>query len=818
MKKKRYLLGLTAAALAFMSLSSCGDSNDNSKKDTDTTESKSQEESTASESTETESTETESTEIDDGLPYEKVRYTLNVEGLETGVLTEEKKINIFSIQPNIEIGNRIREFEDEDGKHSWTKAFCLDSSGESVKVTVPRSYKNGKTYEDGKFVLYIINGSSNAKTGLISIKNVYDGEITNYEFAGTDGGSPLCRVEIPISSDYTSLKSDEKREFEIFYAGGKPWIYEMYYETTLEKGVVNGYQIADYGTTDFLQGMPYNQSDMIIQQTYTNGKIKDLKITNKDIQFDTTQYDPTTPGTYDIKVKYKDYDWTTYQVTVWEPKSMDLGFNKTYLGPSSSAKNSQYINGKVKTIYRPGDVFDDSFLSATISAEYAGQTKSFLLDEKSLICSGYSENTLGEQIITVAYDGADIKSTYSIYMISAAIPYATENGKTIYKTEVDDDYTGEIGEVYNGYMHFKTIGQALEILETLGYTTDSDTYDSYKLIDIKAGYYNEKLEIRVPNLIMNGEGMCKSTHSEDLAANWDKIAFEESTVIEWNSLYGIKDEGGYEQVTDSCQTVAVRDTAFNCTMNNLTLSNYWNCEGIFDKHFGAKYSEHRALALLCQSDQFSMYNCSLLGYQDTLEVFYGRQYFENCYVTGCTDFIFGTNATALFESCEIHVIYKSNASAYITAMKGNNKSADDAVKYGIVFDYCNFIADEGVANGSTSIGRTWGSYAAVMTMNSKLGAHISTQTYADSSVKYYRYLSMNCMPTEDTVKYTEYNNSGDAAMTTGAGSKQGFTYLTKNEADNYNNEAVIFGTSNGGVTYEKAWVRQNDPFYGYNSK
>ena len=44
-----------------------------------------------------------------------------------------------------------------------------------------------------------------------------------------------------------------------------------------------------------------------------------------------------------------------------------------------------------------------------------------------------------------------------------------------------------------------------------------------------------------------------------------------------------------------------------------------------------------------------MEKCRLLGYQDTLELFTGRQYIGDIYIQGVTDFIFGTNNTTYFK-------------------------------------------------------------------------------------------------------------------------------------------------------------------------
>jgi pectinesterase len=55
-----------------------------------------------------------------------------------------------------------------------------------------------------------------------------------------------------------------------------------------------------------------------------------------------------------------------------------------------------------------------------------------------------------------------------------------------------------------------------------------------------------------------------------------------------------------------------------------------------------------AVAALVGGDRSSFYDCNFIGVQDTLSDMYGRHYYENCYIQGSTDFIFG-NGQSLFQ-------------------------------------------------------------------------------------------------------------------------------------------------------------------------
>lgn len=130
----------------------------------------------------------------------------------------------------------------------------------------------------------------------------------------------------------------------------------------------------------------------------------------------------------------------------------------------------------------------------------------------------------------------------------------------------------------------------------------------------------------------------------------------------------------------------------------------------FENSYGAG---SQAVALMLHSDRALLRHCRLLGWQDTLYAATGRQYYEDCYIEGAIDFIFG-NARAIFHDCEIH----SAGAGYITAQ--SRTSADGP--YGFVFDDCKLTAREGVSR--VYLGRPWRPYARVVFLCTKMGAHI----------------------------------------------------------------------------------------------
>ena len=440
-----------------------------------------------------------------------------------------------------------------------------------------------------------------------------------------------------------------------------------------------------------------------------------------------------------------------------------------------------------------------------IEAASSGYLGKIILKQGDFVTvSGFNAGVAGKQTLTAKYKNAT--DTYDIYVLATDSAYKDANNN--YVVTVDQSYTGAIGAVDgdNGNM-FTTISQALEFLQNTSFVQKG----ANKILNISAGYYKEKLEITTPNLTINGSGtIAKGTYVSD--ENYKATEYNAATIIEYDTLYGVTDTNGFTHTTDSTQTVAIRESATNCKINGVTISNAYNCT----EYFAAKgvSNEHRALALLVQADQFQMSNSALLGYQDTLELMTGRQYFNACYISGTTDYIFGTNNITLFDSCDIHTIYNgSTDGGYITAFKGTNNSK--APTYGVTFYKCNFTKDSDVYTGNdlveygnTSLARPWDSSSNVAFIECTMAAHISKAGYIKDNTKNLRYVAwtnkgaVTSEPGVGNVKYVEYGNIGDGAVTSAV---DGMTMLTQEQAANYYNFSVIFGTTNGSLSFDEAW-------------
>jgi len=146
----------------------------------------------------------------------------------------------------------------------------------------------------------------------------------------------------------------------------------------------------------------------------------------------------------------------------------------------------------------------------------------------------------------------------------------------------------------------------------------------------------------------------------------------------------------------------------------------------------------QALAIRVDGDRASFRHCRFLGWQDTILINRGRQYFENCYIEGHVDFIFGA-ATAWFEKCEIHAL----RDGYLTAA-----STPIDVPFGYVFNRCKITSEPGV---QTYLGRPWRQFASVIYLNCEMSDAVRPEGWNDWTKPH------------ETIRYAEFNSTGAGA-------------------------------------------------------
>jgi polygalacturonase len=277
-------------------------------------------------------------------------------------------------------------------------------------------------------------------------------------------------------------------------------------------------------------------------------------------------------------------------------------------------------------------------------------------------------------------------------------------------------------------------------------------------ISIAPGTYRERLKVTRPNIHLR-------------SANHDP----KKTVIVFDASAGA--DGG----TLHSATVEVTGDGF--TAENLTFANDFNA------HHPQLSQGSQALAVMVTADRAVFRNMRLLGNQDTLYAgtprctpsadhpcSTARQYFVDSYIEGNVDFIFG-NSKAVFERCEIQNTPHA-AGGYVTAQSKNAPDEDSVY----VINHSKLTAAPGVAH--IWLGRPWRPYAAVVYLNTEMGAHIEPAGWHEWHTGETHSL--------ETAFYAEYNSSGPGAHPTERDphGKQ----LTAAEAARYDPRLVLAGT------------------------
>ncbi|WP_022824559.1 pectinesterase family protein [Hymenobacter norwichensis] len=231
-------------------------------------------------------------------------------------------------------------------------------------------------------------------------------------------------------------------------------------------------------------------------------------------------------------------------------------------------------------------------------------------------------------------------------------------------------------------------------------------------IFIKKGVYKEKL-------VLAGSKNLVHLIGEDLT----------KTVLTYDDYNTKKNIFGEDKGTSGSSSIYIYGGDFSA--ENLTFQNSSGPVG-------------QAVAMWVAGDKARFKNCRFLGFQDTLYTYgYGsRQYYQDCYIEGTVDFIFGSS-TAWFENCTIFC--KQNG--YVTAA-----STPDSTRFGYVFNRCKIIGDAPAS--SFYLGRPWRPYAKTVFLHCELGPHINPagwDHWGKGSNK-------------QTAYYAEYDNRGKGAQ------------------------------------------------------
>lgn len=261
-------------------------------------------------------------------------------------------------------------------------------------------------------------------------------------------------------------------------------------------------------------------------------------------------------------------------------------------------------------------------------------------------------------------------------------------------------------------------------------------------IFIKNGIYEEKLYTSVPYISLIGENPSETIVTYSDYAK--KELPDGSTYNTFNSYSAYF--GGHDFYAE-----------------NITFANASGC--------GSEVGQ--AIAVYADADKMMFKNCRFIGHQDTL--FTGplptnplpkglnllkpvlgfgreyttpiRQYYQQCFIQGDVDFIFGS-ATAVFSECELFCNYRpgNEFSAYVAAPSTIPKS-----EFGYVFLDCYITG--AADDDSVVLGRPWREHAKVSYIRCELDALIKKCGWNDWSSEERR----------NTATFEEFGNFGVGA-------------------------------------------------------
>ena len=264
---------------------------------------------------------------------------------------------------------------------------------------------------------------------------------------------------------------------------------------------------------------------------------------------------------------------------------------------------------------------------------------------------------------------------------------------------------------------------------------DSIPAGTPETIYIKKGIYKERVEVRKNNISFVGEST-------------------DDTIITESYYARMIMPDGSKRGTFRSYTFFVY--ADNFTASNLTFE---NAAGFGDE-FG------QAIAVYAEGDNITFRNCKILGHQDTLFTgplpmkekqpggFTGptidgirrvvHQLYEDCYIAGEIDFIFGS-ATAYFKNCTLFALNRNQEiNAFYTA-----PSTYEGQAFGYVFESCTFTGN--CPPKSVALSRPWRIHAKTVLLNCSYSDQIIDEGFTD----------WDKPESHETVYYAEYNGHGE---------------------------------------------------------
>ena len=313
------------------------------------------------------------------------------------------------------------------------------------------------------------------------------------------------------------------------------------------------------------------------------------------------------------------------------------------------------------------------------------------------------------------------------------------------------DIVPDVVVAKDGSGNFTTVGAAVAAAK------NSST--ARFVIYIKEGAYFEYVDVdkKKTNLMFVGDGIGKT---------W--IKGNRSVVDGWTTFRS--------------STVAVVGTGF--IAKGISFENY------------AGPSKHQAVALRSGADFSAFYQCSFVGYQDTLYVHSLRQFYSECDVYGTIDFIFG-NAAVVLQKCNLYARKPNENQKNIFTAQGRD---DPNQNTGISILNCKVAAAADLipvlSSFKTYLGRPWKEYSRTVFLLSQMESLIDPAGWLEWSGDF----------ALSTLYYREYKNRGPGSNTTARVTWPGYAVTT--------NETEVIQFTVGNFIQGSQWLTSyNIPVY-----
>lgn len=278
----------------------------------------------------------------------------------------------------------------------------------------------------------------------------------------------------------------------------------------------------------------------------------------------------------------------------------------------------------------------------------------------------------------------------------------------------------------SGLENFTTIQAAVDSIE--------DGNNVRVTIQINAGVYEERVTIpsTKPFITLKGAGMAL-------------------TYVQWHSKASDVGPDGVEL------------TAYNTASVTVLASNFIAADISFTNTLPAPppgIDGRQAAAFRISGDMAAFYRCGFIGAQDTLCDDEGRHYFEDCFIQGSIDFVFG-DARSLYNNCELNSIAQSYGSI---AAQDRQSPSDNT---GFSFVNCKITG-----TGPVYLGRAMGPYSRIIFAYTELNGLIDPRgwddwdhdTSKDQTVYYGQYKCFGAGANESQRVAWSHELSDDEAM------------------------------------------------------